>query len=276
MRIVEALGATRVPHARLIAACPDESVTGSAFYLMDVIDGVNPAVDVPGALVAEERKRYQLGLNVVDALAGLGAVDHQAIGLAGIGRPDGFLERQPSRWLKQLHRYEADPRYPAGSLNGVDDVAHWLAANIPATYRPGVLHGDFHVGNVMVDPEGEVLAIVDWEMATVGDPLLDLGWLVATWPVPGRIDVIGSAIGRLAGLPTTADLVQRYAGQTARDVSSIDWYVVLACFKLAIVVEGTFARALAGLVPRATGDALHEGANVLMERAHEVISFGFR
>src|SRR5690606_8853629 len=120
-----------------------------------------------------------------------------------------------------------------------------------------ILHGDFHFGNVMADESGTVRAVVDWEMATVGDPLLDLGWLLATWPEPGRPDVLGTDLHRLGGLPSIPEAVERYSEATSRDLSALDWYVVLACFKLGIILEGTYARACAGLAPTSVGDRLH-------------------
>ncbi len=271
MRLLEALASTSVPHARLVAAEPSEHVIGSAFYLMKPVLGVNPAVTVPARLQTSTKAQDDFGVQVVTALTQLSALDPVAIGLQDLGRPDGFLQRQPGRWLDELRGYEQDPRYRGGSLPHTEEIARWLAERVPQQWTPGILHGDFHVGNVMVDDGGQVLAIVDWEMTTVGDPLLDLGWLLATWPAPGREDLLQSAIGELPGLTSPTELVEHYARLSSRDLSCLDWYVVLACFKLAVVIEGTYARSLAGRASVETGESLHRRAIALLERAMEQI-----
>ena len=119
---------------------------------------------------------------MADALAKLGAVDHAAVGLGDYGKPDGFLERQVPRWLSELESYKEFENYPGPDIPGVDDVATWLEQGRPTAWTPGIMHGDYHAANVMFSRTGpEVVAIVDWEMSTIGDPLLDLGWLLATW-----------------------------------------------------------------------------------------------
>ena len=154
------------------------------------------------------------------------------------------------RWLAELASYDDFPEYPGPDIGPVDEVATWLDAHRPDSWRPGILHGDYHAANVMFSPDGpDVAAVVDWEMCTIGDPLLDLGWLLATWELPGAPEEFAGPLTRAGGLATDDELVQRYAERSARDLSAIDWYVVLACFKLGIILEGTHARALAGLAP---------------------------
>jgi len=135
------------------------------------------------------------------------------------------------------------------------------------------MHGDYHAANVMFSRTGpEVVAIVDWEMATIGDPLLDLGWLLATWQLPGVSGVFAGPLSRAGDLPTAQELAERYTQRTtARDVTDIHWYTVLACFKLGIVLEGTLARAHAGLAPMEVGEQLHTTTLRLFERAHQLI-----
>ncbi len=141
----------------------------------------------------------------------------------------------------------------------------------PRSFKPGISHGDYHLANLLFRPDGpEVAAIVDWEMCTVGDPLLDLGWLLATWPSGGDGGVAG-AIGTAGGLPTAAELIDRYAERSDRDLTNIAWYEVMACFKLGIVLEGTHARAFAGKAPVEIGDLLHATTVVLFTRALERI-----
>lgn len=277
-RVLAALDGTGVPAPRLIAACPDASVMGGAvFYLMTPVEGFNPTVTLPERHAADGSVRHEMGLNAARALSALGAVDHEAAGLSDFGRPAGFLERQVSRWLSELDSYGKLDGYPGPDIPGVDDVARWLEERRPARWRPGIMHGDYHLANLMYSFDGpEVAAIVDWEMCTIGDPLLDLGWLLATWPDPaGRSAALAGPLGGAGGLPAADELVAAYAERAdataGRDLPSITWYAVLACFKLGIVLEGTNARAHAGKAPRETGDLLHSITLDLFARAQRLI-----
>lgn len=273
-RVLAALAGTDVPHPALIAACADEDVLGAAFYLMEPVDGVNPTLSLPPAWGGDLSQRHAFGLSMADALAAVGAVDHVAVGLGDLGRPDGFLERQVARWGAHLASYSQLPGYgSAPRIDGTADVGSWLDAHRPAAWTPGLLHGDYHLANVLADPAvPRVAAIVDWELATIGDPLLDLGWLLSSWPRPGSPSIWAGATDVADGLPTTADLLDRYADRTRRDLTAIRWYEVLACYKIGIVLEGTHARALAGQAPTETGDLLHRHATFLLERAQERIA----
>lgn len=275
-RVLRALRGTAVPHPALIDACDDESVLGGpVFYLMEPVAGFGASTDLPALHAADASVRHRMGLALVDALAALHDVDHEAVGLGDFGRPDGFLERQVPRWLGELASYDDLPGYPGAAIGPVDEVAAWLDAHRPSSWRPGIMHGDYHAANVMFSPDGpEVVAIVDWEMCTIGDPLLDLGWLLATWDLPGAPAEFAGALTRAGGLATGDELAQRYAGHSTRDLSALPWYVVLACFKLAIILEGSHARALAGLAPTEIGDRLHLTARRLFERAHDLIQHG--
>jgi aminoglycoside phosphotransferase (APT) family kinase protein len=270
MRVLGALAGSDVPHPALIAGCADESVLdGAAFYLMEPIHGFNPTVELPALHAGDADIRHEMGLRAVDALAALGAVDHAAAGLGDLGKPEGFLERQVPRWLSELESYSRHEGYPGPDIPGLDAVATWLEANRPSTFTPGLSHGDFHLANLLFRFDGpEVAAIVDWEMCTVGDPLLDLGWLLATWPADdaGAAAVTG-ALGLAGGLALPDDLVAQYAERSTRDLSAITWYEVLAAFKLGIVLEGTHARAFAGKALTAVGDLLHATTLGLFERA---------
>jgi aminoglycoside phosphotransferase (APT) family kinase protein len=267
MRVLGALAGSDVPHPGLIAGCPEEGVMGDAvFYLMEPVDGFNPSVELPEYHASSREVRHAMGISMVDAIAALGAVDYIAAGLDGVGHPEGFLERQVPRWLSELDGYGKHEGYPGPEIPGLDDVAQWLEANLPASsYQPGISHGDFHLSNVMFRYDSpDIAAIVDWEMSTIGDPLLDVGWLLATWPAPGSFS-IGGNLGD--GLPTPDELVARYAERSTRDLSSIGWYEVMACFKLGIVLEGTHARAFAGKAPKSIGDMLHASTLGLFARA---------
>ena len=284
--VLPALAGTGVPHPAFVAGPgePDSGVAGDAvFYLMAPVEGFNPTTGLPELHAGDAAIRHRMGLEVAGAAASLGAVDHEAVGLAGFGKPDGFLERQVPRWLSELDGYGELDGYPGPEIPGLDDVARWLDDNRPAAWQPGIMHGDYHLSNVMITPGGpEVAAIVDWEMCTIGDPLLDLGNLLATWPVEpsaegpddGMASVVAGGLGSAGGLPTPDELVAHYAERSTRDTSAIAWYTAMACFKLGIVLEGTHARACAGRAPKPTGDMLHAITLGLFARARHVIAKG--
>ncbi|MEQ9506131.1 MAG: phosphotransferase family protein [Hyphomonas sp.] len=270
-RMLGALKGTNVPHPELIAACPDETVLGAAFYLMEPIEGYNPSTGLPEPFASSPDLRRQMGLSLVDGIAALGAQDYVSLGLTGLGKPDNYLERQVSRWKSQLESYTEFPEWDGRKdLPDVDRVGRWLEANRPEIFQPGIIHGDYHLANVMYRYDAPRLAaIVDWELTTIGDPLLDLGWLLATWPEGEGSPV---TVTPWEGFPSADELVAHYATQTTRDLSHIHWYGVLACYKLGIILEGTYARACAGKAPKATGDQLHASTIGLLERANRWIS----
>ncbi|WP_306434473.1 phosphotransferase family protein [Actinomadura roseirufa] len=278
-RVLAALEGTGVPAPRLIAACPDETVMrGAVFYLMTPVEGFNASVTLPPLHAGDAAVRREMGLEAARALSALGAVDHEAVGLGDFGRPGGFLERQVGRWTSELESYRALEGYPGPRIPGLEEVSAWLEAHRPAAWRPGIMHGDYHLANLMYSFDGpRVAAIVDWEMCTIGDPLLDLGWLLATWPERGdQSAALAGPLGAAGGLPAADELVAAYAERPAavagRDLPSITWYTVLACFKLGIVLEGTHARACAGRAPAETGDLLHSITLDLFRRARTLIA----
>lgn len=263
-RVLGALADCGVPIPRLVAAEPDESVLGSAFYLMAPVDGFNPSVALPPLHESTSEVRRAMGFEAVNALLALGSVDAEAVGLGDLGKPDGFLERQVPQWLGTLEKYTALDGYPGHQLPNVDEIANWLTQHRPQTFVPGIMHGDFHLANLMFCNDGpQVAAIVDWEMCTLGDPLLDLGWLLTTWPQDNAINPFGV----MGDLPTRAELIAHYSAAGQRSVEHAAWYAVLASFKLGIVLEGTNARAHAGKAPKATGDLLHAIAIGLLNNA---------
>lgn len=267
-RVLAAIAGTGVPHPRLIAACDTEDVIGTAFYLMEPVDGFNPTTGLPEPHRSDATIRRRMGFEMVDAIAKLAEVDYVAVGLADFGKPAGFLERQVERWRTQLESYNQLAGYPGPEIPGVDRIARWLEDNRPTEWRPGILHGDYHLSNVLFSPTGpELAAIVDWELSTIGDPLLDLGWLIATWADDDGRTAAAIAVTPWEGFPTTAQLVERYAGRSPRDLAAIDWYSVLACYKLGIILEGTHARACAGQADKSVGDLLHATTVGLFERA---------
>ena len=268
-RVLAALAGTAVPHPGLIAACADEAVLGAAFYLMEPVDGFNAAQGLPMPHAGDAAMRHRMGLAMVDAIAALSDVDYRAVGLEGFGKLDNWLERQVGRWASQLASYAEMPGWTGpDAIPGVAKVARWLEDHRPETFRPGIIHGDFHFGNVLFRRDsGELAAVVDWELCTLGDPLLDLGWLVATWPEGDRPHETDVAVTPWEGFATADELVAHYAARTGRDLAHFDWFAVLACYKLGIILEGTHARACAGKAPREVGDRLHAHTIYLFERA---------
>jgi aminoglycoside phosphotransferase (APT) family kinase protein len=270
MVILNALKETPVPHARFIAGCADPGVLGgSVFYLMEPVDGFNAGVELPPFHRQSASVRFEMGLALVDTLAELGNVNPFDVGLEGFGKPHGFLDRQVDRWLAEYDSYSGAAEYVAEWPVPLGEVAGWLRKHQPSTSNVGIIHGDYTVANVMYKPDSpRVAAVVDWEMATLGDPLLDLGWLLATWPAAeGEEDLVNSALSRAGGLPTEQELLERYATNSQLDLEHVDWYVVMAALKFAIVLEGTYARASAGLASFEIGARLHAHALGALERA---------
>ena len=268
-RVLAALAGSDVPHPGLIAACGELDVLGSAFYLMEPVEGFNASTGVPEPHASDRAMQRSMGLSMADAIAALGRVDFRAVGLGDLGKPDGWLERQVERWRSHLASYDTIEGYRGARIPGVEEVATWLAERTPSTWSPGIIHGDFHFANVIIRPDaGELAAIVDWELCTIGDPLLDLGHLLATWPTSGAGVAVG--LGALA-LPSPDDVIAQYGKGSARDLSNVGWYHVLACYRLGIILEGTNARADAGQAPREIGDLLHAHTVSLFEQALTLI-----
>lgn len=268
-RVLSALAGADVPHPRFIRACNTDDVLGAAFYLMEPVDGFNANVSLPEPHASSSTVRHDMGVALARGLAALARVDHIAAGLADLGKIDGFLERQAPRWRSQLEKYRAYEGWPGpAELPGVEEIEGWLQDNRPTHFQPGILHGDYHLANVMFQRNGpELAAIVDWELTTIGDPLVDLGWMLATWPDPSG-ETLG-AVGAVPweGFPSAGELVEQYAQGSNRDLGAIRWYAVLGCYKLGILQEGTYARAFAGKAPMAQGERLHKATLGLFERA---------
>jgi aminoglycoside phosphotransferase (APT) family kinase protein len=243
-RIIEALDGTEVPHTPAIACCTDAAVLGRTFYLMGFVDGWSPMnlVDKqwPPPFATDLDARRGLAFQLVEGIARLGNVDWQALGLQDLGRPDGFHERQVDRWTAFLERIKGR------DLPGFDEASAWLRAHKPIDYVPGLMHGDYQFANVMYGhgAPARLAAIVDWEMGTVGDPKLDLGWVVQGWPDDTTADdVRTSGYVDMYGMPTRDEVIAHYAEVSGRQVDDIDYYVVLAKWKLAVVLEQGFQRA---------------------------------
>jgi len=243
-RIIDALDGTEVPHTKAVAMCDDKSVLGRSFYLMGFVDGWSPmgfdGGRWPAPFDTDLDARKGLAYQLVEGIALLSKVDWRAKGLADLGRPDGFHDRQVDRWTVFLERIKGR------ELPGFDEASAWLRAHRPTDYIPGLMHGDYQFANVMYAHGGpaRLAAIVDWEMGTVGDPKLDLAWVVQSWPVDTMTDEArGSGYVDMYGMPSRREVLEHYSEVSGRQTGDIDYYVVLAKWKLAIVLEQGFQRA---------------------------------
>jgi aminoglycoside phosphotransferase (APT) family kinase protein len=248
-RIIEALDGTDVPHTEAVAVCTDTDVLGRTFYLMGFVDGWSPMdLDVgpdggrrwPEPFHTDVDARKGLAYQLVEGIALLSKVDWRARGLGDLGRPDGFHERQVDRWTAFLERIKGR------ELPGFDEAAAWLRAHEPIDYVPGIMHGDYQFANVMYEHRApaRLAAIVDWEMGTVGDPKLDLGWVVNSWPEETATGegTVGGYVD-MTHMPSRSEVLARYAEVSGRQVDDIDYYCVLAKWKLAVVLEQGYQRA---------------------------------
>ena len=237
-RLLKALDSTAVPHPRFVAWCDDESVIGAPFLLIGFIDGWLGVDALPPDYAADPALHHQAAYAMVEAIAELPKVDVVAIGLADFGRPEGFLERQVGRWTTLMEKHRAHPDYGSRIIPHWDQVAVWLTANRPQTQRVSLIHGDVSFSNVMLAREAppRVAAIIDWELATLGAPLLDLGRVA--YPFPAADGTPGASLAiDLSGYPTRESLIDRYGACTGLDVAQADYYMVLAMFKLAALIE---------------------------------------
>jgi aminoglycoside phosphotransferase (APT) family kinase protein len=271
-RLLAAFAQTGVPHPALIASCLDETVLGAVFYLMEPVEGFSATVALSEPARTTGTVRHRMGIEMVDGLAALAAVDIEAAGLGDFGKLDGFLERQVDRWASELAGYTRFSEWSGlRELGEVENVGAWLADNCPSTMSPAIIHGDYHIGNVIFTPEGCLAAIVDWGMATLGDPLLDFSRLLTGWPDAGQPQPYTMRVERYDGFPTREELIIRYAERTGRDLVHLPWFETLSCYKIGIILEGSYARAQAGLADTTTGQRLHLLAVAFLERARSII-----
>ena len=241
-RIIEALTGTDVPCTAAVAMCGDTSVLGRAFYLMGFVDGWSP-MDLdqrrwPEPFDSDLAARAGLAYQLAEGIALLSKVDWKAKGLQDLGRPDGFHERQVDRWTGFFARIKGR------EIDGLDVATEWLRAHRPLDFIPGLMHGDYQFANVMYrdGAPAQLAAIVDWEMGTVGDPKLDLGWMVQSWPEQTDAPSAMSYVD-MRGMPSRKEVIDHYATVSGRQVDDLDYYLVLAKWKLAIVLEQGFQRA---------------------------------
>ncbi|MGH9055939.1 MAG: phosphotransferase family protein [Acidimicrobiales bacterium] len=243
-RIISAVGPAGVPAPPALGLCTDESVNGAPFYVMGFVDGViaRTQQDVERALSEPARRRS--GLALVDTLATIHSVDPDAVGLGDLGRKDGYIARQLRRWYAN-YQAARDSRH-GEELADVDEVHDSLSARIPEQGPAAIVHGDYRMDNCIVSPAGDMLAVLDWEICTLGDPLADLGQLLVYWPEPGERSALGQSATTAAGFPSRAEVTARYAEVTGRDLGRLDFYVSFAYWKLACILEGVYTRYVLG------------------------------
>jgi aminoglycoside phosphotransferase (APT) family kinase protein len=270
-RLLRALEGTDARVPRVLAVCDDEAVIGAPFYVMERLHGEVITTQVP-AVLDTPAERTRIGEELIDALVEVHAVDWRACGLEGFGKPTGYLERQVRRFagLWDISRTREVP--------AVERIAGWLAENVPRSGAATIVHGDFRLGNTMYAPAApaRLIAIFDWEMATIGDPLADVGYLCATWTEAGDPDVGRFHVGRVSraeGFPTRAELIARYEAGSGREVADLRWYTTLALWKSVVFMEGNYRRAVEGRTDDPYLHSFGEGVLELAARA-EAVAFG--
>jgi aminoglycoside phosphotransferase (APT) family kinase protein len=277
-RVLTALNQTDVPHPRCYAACEDPGVIGMPFYVMEKAEGWAPNLrdEVIHNDAPFDRMPYAYGIAyaVVDGLIRLANVDYKAVGLEGFGKPDNFLERQVDRWASQLASYKERYGYEGRHIEGYAEVEAWLRANVLRTSHAGIIHGDVGTPNMMFrpDPPARLVAMLDWELSTIGDPMLDLGWFCGGM----RDERFGDLVGD-GGLmhpelsPAKQALACYYCAGTGRDIADFDYFCVLAGFKVGCVLEYKVAQAAAGILPKEMGDFFRRTVDAGFKRNAELI-----
>jgi aminoglycoside phosphotransferase (APT) family kinase protein len=240
-RVVSALAATPVPVAPIAGFCEDESVNEAPFYVMEFVEGPILRGLAEAEVFPDEGDRHAIGERVVDTLADIHVVDPDAVGLGELGRKEDYVARQLRRWQGQWEKSKTR------ELPAIDAVHERLAARIPEQGPATIVHGDYRLDNMILTPEGEVAAVVDWELCTLGDPLADVGLLMVYWPEAGEeLVALGQPATLAPGFPKREELKARYAERSGRDLSQLDFFVALGYWKLAIILEGVYARYAAG------------------------------
>jgi aminoglycoside phosphotransferase (APT) family kinase protein len=257
----------------VLAVCDDPSTIGSPFYLMERIPGEVIVTSIPDALDSPQERR-RIAEELIDALAEIHAVDWQAGGLEGFGKPTGYLERQLRRFtgLWELNKTREIP--------AVERVGAWLAQNMPRSGPATIVHGDFRLGNTIYDAQApaRLRAVLDWEMATIGDPLADIGYLCMMWtessdPTGGMREALGG-VTRREGFPTRDELIASYEQRTGRSMRDLRWYTSLALWKSVVFMEGNYKRAVAGTTDDPYLKTFGEGVLELARQAEAVADDG--
>jgi aminoglycoside phosphotransferase (APT) family kinase protein len=239
--VVSALGPTEVPVAPVVGLCQDESVNEAPFYVMEFVEGPILRGLAEADAFPDQADRRAIGERVADTLVSIHAVDPDAIGLGDLGRKEDYVARQLRRWQGQWEKSKTR------ELPAIDSVHERLSARIPEQGPATIVHGDYRLDNMILTAEGEVAAVVDWELCTLGDPLADAGLLMVYWPEAGEEGVaLGQPATMAPGFPSREELKARYAERSGRDLSQLDFFVALGYWKLAIILEGVYARYAAG------------------------------
>ncbi|CAL9584087.1 hypothetical protein SUDANB32_05093 [Streptomyces sp. enrichment culture] len=266
-RVISALHPTGVPVPRPVLLWEDEEVLGAPFYVMEYVEGTPYRTAEQLAPLGPGRTRKAV-LNLVDTLVELHSVDPAEVGLADFGRPEGFLDRQLRRWGKQLDASRNR------ELAGIDELHAALGRELPVSPAPAVVHGDYRLDNALISDDESVRAVLDWEMSTLGDPLTDLGLLVMYSSPLGMPDSPVSTTAEAPGHPTPAELIERYAARSGRDVSSVSWYTAFAWFKLAVILEGIHYRYTLGQTVGAGFDRIGDLVPVFIEHGLTTLQEG--
>ena len=255
-RVIAALQDTPVQVPPVVGLCEDDSVNGAPFYVMGFVEG--PILrSAEEAKEFDEAKRRAIGERVVDTLVAIHEVDPDAVGLGDLGRKEAYVERQLKRWHGQWEKSKTR------ELPAVDEVHERLSARIPDQGSATIVHGDYRLDNMILSPSGEVAAVVDWELCTLGDPLADVGMLLVYWSEEGDDFMPLFAPATIApGFPKRDDVRWRYAERSGRDLEQIDFFVALGYWKLAIILEGVYARYASGQYGR-TDEGFQEFARVV-------------
>ncbi|WP_158893656.1 phosphotransferase family protein [Amycolatopsis anabasis] len=263
-RVITALHPTNVPVPETLLLCTDPAVLGAPFYVMEFVAGTPYRTAGELTALGADRTR-SIAYALVDTLVDLHAVDPGAVGLADFGRPEGYLERQLRRWKKQLDGSRSR------DLPGVDRLHDRLAAALPVSPEPAIVHGDYRLDNVLVGSDDRITAVLDWEMSTLGDPLTDLALLVA-YAERDAVDLHFVANASAApGYPGPDEVVARYAERSGRDVSALNWYVGFAFFKLAVILEGIYFRFSQGKTVGAGFAEVGKGVLPLIEHGNQIL-----
>ena len=240
-RVVSALAPTPVPVAPVVGLCEDESVNDAPFYVMEFVEGPILRGLAEAEAFPDQADRKAIGERVVDTLVEIHAVDPDAAGLGELGRKEDYVARQLHRWQGQWEKSKTR------ELPAIDAVHERLAARIPKQGPATIVHGDYRLDNMILTPGGEVAAVVDWELCTLGDPLADVGLLMVYWPEAGEeLVALGQPATLAPGFPKREQLKARYAERSGRDLSQLDFFIALGYWKLAIILEGVYARYAAG------------------------------
>jgi aminoglycoside phosphotransferase (APT) family kinase protein len=240
-RVLAALGPTAVPVPPVVALCEDPAVTGAPFFVMDHVDGLVLRDRAAAALLPGHGARRRAAEDLVDTLVVLHAVEPAGVGLSGLGRRDGYVARQLRRWHGQWQQSRTR------ELPAIDEVHARLSARLPDQQGSTIVHGDYRLDNTIVGRDGLVAAVLDWELCTLGDPLADVGLLLVYWSEAGdAVPALPTGASAEPGFPSRAELRDRYAERSGRDLADLDVYVALANWKLAIILEGVHARFASG------------------------------